>query len=293
MTARALPGTPEAVRGQVVSGFTMAADGYDVTGTEFFGPMGKWLVTRAVVFAGATVLDLGCGKGAVTVRAAQAAWPGGQVTGLDLAAPMLEHARAAARKAGQRNVIFQMGDAEDPAPFEPGTFDVILAGYLIQFLPRPAHAVWKWRHLLKPGGVLAMTWGAAPDPRWAAAMAAVDAFVPGGVPGFEAFFRRPPFHDMAAVDQMLAGSGYVDVMTVTRTVKTVYDSPEQWWLTCLSQAPWAVSWRHIPDRQLLAARRAAFEALEGARDRDGKLVRVLTFACTTARRPEDGQEVPR
>jgi SAM-dependent methyltransferase len=281
MTASALPGTPAEVTGQVVRGFTEAAGGYDAGGTEFFGPMAEWLVARAGISAGATVLDLGCGKGAVTLAAARAAGPGGHVTGIDLAGPMLKHARAAARHARQHNVAFQPGDAEDPRPFRSATFDAIVAGYLIQFLPRPAHAARRWRRLLKPGGVLALTWGAAQDPRWAPVMAAVDAHVPDTMVGFEAFFRRPPFHHTAAVNQMLAVSGYADVITVTREFTTVYDTPEQWWATCLSQAPGAVAWRHIPEERLPAARRDAFTALDSVRDSDGKLVRILTFACTS------------
>ena len=285
MTARALPGTPAEMTGQVVRGFTEAAGDYDAAGTEFFGPMATWLVARAGISAGAKVLDLGCGKGAVTLAAARAAGPGGRVTGIDLAGPMLKHARAAARQARQRNVAFHPGDAEDPRPFGPGTFDAIVAGYLIQFLPRPAHAAGAWQRLLKPGGGLTLTWGAAQDPRWAPAMAAVDAHVPDGVPGFEAFFRRPPFHDIAAVDQMLADCDYGQVTTVTREVTTVYETPEQWWATCLSQAPGAVAWRHIPEDRLPAARRDAFTALDNVRDSNGKLVRVLTFACTRGTTP--------
>jgi SAM-dependent methyltransferase len=281
MTAGALPGTPAEMTGQVVRGFTEAAGGYDAGGTEFFGPMAEWLVARAGISAGAKVLDLGCGKGAVSLAAARAAGPGGHVIGIDLAGPMLKHARAAARQARQRNVAFQPGDAEDPRPFAPATFDAIVAGYLIQFLSRPAHAARMWQRLLKPSGVVAVTWGAAQDPRWAPVMAAVDAHVPDGMPGFEAFFRRPPFHDTAAVNQMLADSGYADVTTVTSKVTTVYDTPEQWWTTCLSQAPGAVAWRHIPEDRLPAARRDAFTALDGIRDSDGKLGRVLTFACTS------------
>ena len=138
MTAGALPGTPAEVTRQVVRGFTEAAGDYDARGTEFFGPMAEWLVARAGISAGATVLDLGCGKGAVTLAAARTAGPGGHVTGIDLAGPMLKLARAAARQTRQRNIAFQPGDAQDPRPFGPGTFDAIVAGYLIQFLPRPA-----------------------------------------------------------------------------------------------------------------------------------------------------------
>ena len=103
-TPQALAGT---VKHQVIAGFTQAASGYDEGGTEFFTDMGRRLVEQAQVRPGARVLDVGCGKGAVTLPAARLAGEGGHVTGIDLAGPMLKHARAAARQARVRSVTFQ------------------------------------------------------------------------------------------------------------------------------------------------------------------------------------------
>ena len=127
--------------------------------------MGCRLVDLARVHAGAHVLDVGCGKGAVTIPAARLAGETGCVHAIDLAEPMPEAAAAQARACGLGNVIVEHGDAEDP-PFAAGTFDVILAGYVIQLLPRPALAVRRWLALLKPGGTLGSSWGLAQDPRW-------------------------------------------------------------------------------------------------------------------------------
>ena len=115
-------------------------------------------------------------------------------------------------------------------------------------------------------------------------MAAVDAHVPAGIAGFEAFLRRPPFCGTDPVEQMLTGTGYQAVQTLTHQVDTVYRSPEQWWAACQSQAPWAISWRHIPPARLEAARQDAFTVLEALAAAGGTLTRTLTFACTTARR---------
>ena len=82
------------------------------------------------------------------------------------------------------------------------------------------------------------------------------------MPGFEAFLRRPPFDGTEPVERMLTGAGCQAVQTVTHQVETVYGSPEQWWAACRSQAPWAISWRHIPPARLDAARRAAFTVLD-------------------------------
>ena len=275
-----LPGT---VKDQVTGGFAQAAGQYGTDGTEFFEQMGTRLADQAGVRPGAHVLDLGCGNGAVTIPAACLAGATGFVHGIDLAGPMLDAAAAQACRAGLRNVAFEHGDAEDP-PFPAGQFNVVLAGYVIQFLPRPAQAAQRWLTLLKPGGTLGFSWGLAQDPRWVPVMAALDAHVPPGMSRFEAFFRRPPFDGTGHVDQMLTGSGYQTVETVTCAIDTVYGSPEQWWQACRSQAPWAIAWRHIPPGRLDAARRDAFTVLDGLCAPSGRLTRILTFACATAQK---------
>jgi SAM-dependent methyltransferase len=269
---------------QVTAGFTQAADHYDTGGTGFFAEMGSRLVDQAEVRPGMRVLDVGCGKGAVTIRAAHCVGPAGMVTGIDLAAPMLDQARARARRACLDQTRFERADAGNP-PYPSQSFDVVLAGYVIQFLPRPDLAVRRWWSLLKPGGTLAFSWGLAQDPAWIPVMAAVDARVPDGVPGFEAFFRRPPFDGIDPAERMLTGCGYRQVDTVTWEVETVYASPEQWWAACRSQGPWAISWRHIPPGRLEAALTDAFTALEAVRGPDGTFTRTLTLAITTATRP--------
>ena len=279
---------PETVKEQVAAGFAQAADRYGTSGTEFFADMGCRLVDLADVWPGARVLDVGCGQGAVTIPAARLAGPAGSVHAIDLAAPMVEAAQARVRKLGLANVTVQRGDAEDPGTYPgwpPSSFDAVLAGDVIQFLPCPDLAARRWLSLLKPNGTLAFSWGLAQDPRWVPVMAAVDTHVPNGVPGFEAFFRRPPFDDIDPVEQMLTGSGYHQVDTVTCEVETVYTSPGQWWAACRSQGPWAVSWRHIPPTRLKVALTEAFAELEALRGPDGTFTRTLTFACTTGRKP--------
>ena len=196
---------PGAVKHQVVAGFTQAAARYDTGGTEFFTDMGTRLVDQAQIRPGARVLDVGCGKGAVTLPAARLAGDTGRVYAIDLARPMLDAAAAQARACGLGTITVTRGDAEDP-PSPAGRFDVILAGNVIQFLPRPAYAVRRWLCLLKPGGTFGFSWGLAQDPRWEPVMAAVDAHVPAGMSGFEAFLRRPPFGGTNPVEQMLTAN---------------------------------------------------------------------------------------
>jgi SAM-dependent methyltransferase len=287
-TAACLPlAGPQALKDNVAAGFAAAAEAYDVGGTEFFRPVGQWLVESAQVPAGAWVLDAGCGRGTVTIPAALAAGPKGHVTGIDLAAPMLACAREHARCVGLTNVTFREGDAEDPGTYPgwaPDSFDVILAGNVIQLFPRPARAARRWLDLLMPGGILGVAWTPAQDPQWVPVIAAIDAYVPDGVPAFGVFMRRPPFDNCGAFERMLTEAGYLQVTTVTREIALTYAGPEQWRAIYQAHGPWALSWRHIPAERIEQARRDAFAALEPLRAADGSVTRTLTFAFTTGQK---------
>jgi SAM-dependent methyltransferase len=184
-------------------------------------------------------------------------------------------------------VSFQAGDADDPGTYpgwNAGSFDVILAGNLIQFLPRPASAVRAWRRLLTRPGKLAISWSLAEDPRWLPVIAAFDAAMPEGQPGFAALLRRPPFGSAQMLHAVLTGAGYHYPASVTHQVTMTYTGPGQWWAAARSQGPWAAAWRHIPPAALGPARQQAFTLLEPLRSPDGTLTRTLTFACTSARK---------
>lgn len=71
------------------------------------------------------VLDLGCGTGRHAIHLAKR---GNEVTGLDLSANMIEHAKKNALSA-QQNVMFLKGDMADLSPFADCTFDFVICLY--------------------------------------------------------------------------------------------------------------------------------------------------------------------
>ncbi|GIG88225.1 class I SAM-dependent methyltransferase [Plantactinospora endophytica] len=99
------------------------------------------------------VLDVGCGTGETTRLAARLA-DRGRVTGIDLSAPMLEQARAAASAAGLRHVEFVRSDAQ-VHPFPDASFDVAISQFGIMFFADPVAAFANLRSALRPGGRLA------------------------------------------------------------------------------------------------------------------------------------------
>src|SRR3954447_4608317 len=56
-------------------------------------PISEALFTRAALRPGERVLDVGVGAGPTTEEAYRAVQPGGSVTGIDIAAPMIQAAR--------------------------------------------------------------------------------------------------------------------------------------------------------------------------------------------------------
>jgi methionine biosynthesis protein MetW len=102
---------------------------------------------RGQVFAslvagpGKRVLDLGCRFGALT----QAYADGNDVTGVDVD-------REALAEAAKLGIDTHHADVEEPLPFEDESFDVVVAGELLEHLRDPRRVVGEIRRVLRPGG---------------------------------------------------------------------------------------------------------------------------------------------
>ncbi|WP_108666991.1 class I SAM-dependent methyltransferase [Euzebya rosea] len=107
--------------------------------------------------AGIRVADIGCGTGRVALLIATA-FPDSRVTGIDLSAPSIATARAAARDEGVDNVTFVEGRIDQL----DGPQDLITAFDVIHDLGHPAEAVAHVRSCLADGGRFVMCDSAAP-----------------------------------------------------------------------------------------------------------------------------------
>lgn len=129
------------------------AKGYDfIFGTFLRTSEGK-IMNLAGIKTGDTVLDVGCGPGALSRHAKKQAGQSGKVHGIDAAPEMIEFARQKAAVKGIE-VEYHLGVAE-ALPFADATFDVIISRLVIHHLPGDLKekAFAEMHRVLKPGGV--------------------------------------------------------------------------------------------------------------------------------------------
>jgi len=101
---------------------------------------------------GLSVLDVGCGTGAITRSIAQIVGPTGRVLGIDPNAGLLEQARQQA--ADMPGLDFQQADAYTIDTTE--RFDLVTCARTLQWLAQPKEALMTLNRLVKPGGYLAV-----------------------------------------------------------------------------------------------------------------------------------------
>jgi arsenite methyltransferase len=116
---------------------------------SFAGVANPWTMGR--LSAGERVLDLGSGAGTDSLVAAQMVGADGRVTGIDMTAPMLAKARAAAAEMGVANVEFVEGEAER-LPFSDASFDVVISNGVIDLVPDKDAVFAELYRVLVPGG---------------------------------------------------------------------------------------------------------------------------------------------
>ena len=123
-----------------------------------YGVFAKYLEKGALEFfdrlnipPGTRLLDVGCGAGQLTLPAAR---KGIQVTGLDLAANLVQQARTKAAAEGLPIQVDE-GDAEN-LPYPDASFDVVMSLIGSMFAPRPELVASEMFRVCRPGGTIIM-----------------------------------------------------------------------------------------------------------------------------------------
>lgn len=123
-----------------------------------YGVFAKYLEKGALEFfdrlsipPGIRLLDVACGAGQLTIPAARR---GIHVTGLDLAANLVQQARTKAADEGLK-IQADEGDAEN-LPYPDASFDVVMSLIGSMFAPRPELVASEMVRVCRPGGRIIM-----------------------------------------------------------------------------------------------------------------------------------------
>ena len=152
----------------------MAGKSQEALVTDQFGPRAAAYVASPVHAAGVDldriealvcarmpgrVLDLGCGGGHVSYRAASHA---GEVVAYDLSPEMLEAVRRTAGERGFANIVTESGAAE-VLPFPEASFDMVLSRYSAHHWHDFRKGLAEARRVLKPDGLAVFADAVTPD----------------------------------------------------------------------------------------------------------------------------------
>jgi SAM-dependent methyltransferase len=186
------------------------------------------LLERLGLEGGESVLEIGCGAGALTVPLAAAVGEQGRVVAVDIAEPMLNAARQRVEERGLKNVTLHLGDAQVFA-FEPAAFDLATSRMGVMFFADPAAAFRNIGGALKPGGRLVFAcWGPPSENRhW---LVAYDAAVRHlGPPAPRPAHEPGPmaFADPEYIRGFLGTAGFADILVERAHPTIIGSTPEE------------------------------------------------------------------
>lgn len=178
---------------------------------EWAEPATQAMLALAGVEPGARVLDIACGAGSQTLRAARIVGTNGHVIASDISETMLQHVRENVRTAGLQNVSTLRG-AADELGIPPESIDAVICRLGLMLFPDPKSALKSIHHVLRPGGkvaVVVFTTQAA-NPHRAKAMQILlrHAGKPPPAPGQPGMYS---LGDPGTMDSLYKECGFIDV----------------------------------------------------------------------------------
>jgi ubiquinone/menaquinone biosynthesis C-methylase UbiE len=249
---------------------------------------GARLFTLAHLAPGQTVLDVACGVGELTIRAARIVGPHGRAIGVDIAPGMIATAIARAQRLLPDNPElrpqFSEMDAE-ALSFPDSSFDAVLCQFGLIHFPHGDRALAEMHRVLRPGGRVALAMQG--DPRYARssalfpeALAAVAPELAASVPSY--FTYGPP----GALDAALTAAGFTDIHVEHHNTEEIIRDGEQLWQSLISASGKAqMLLAALPPAQARQLHAAFLQRLETYRRGDVLVIPQQTVYGTGKRQP--------
>jgi ubiquinone/menaquinone biosynthesis C-methylase UbiE len=260
--------------------FSQAASTYDRIGPGIFSYFGQRLVDVAEIAAGANVLDVAAGRGALLFPAAAKVGPTGHVTATDFSPDMVrETAKDIESRKLSHSEIRQM-DAEQ-LTFSDESFDRVVCGFALWMFAEPARVLQEFYRVLRCGGRVAFSTWAVDNPFQLWCHEVLRPYAPAPASTAAASKDDPKFDTPSQLDTALHQAGFQNIRITVEENDFVYASEEQYW-----QSLWSAGIRRQLEKMTPAlldqAKSEVFRKLQAIKKPDGfhKLNRAL-FAVGT------------
>jgi len=256
--------------------FDSIAEHYDQSGVPWFQPIARRLLDLLEPHEGEVFLELGSGRGALTLPLAQAVGPTGRVDAFDIAPTMVRLLQDELDRTGVTNVRLAVGDAGDPSTSE-SAYDAIAGSLMLFFLPDPVAALARWREHARPGARVGISTFPVPSGRFRELMGLVVEFAgEGASPRGET-----PFDTDEGVADLFARSGWTDARSTTALQVVSIADGEQWKAWTMGTALRRVWTDTDPEVHPEIIRRSV-EILARERDEQGRMTIDVPIRYTLA-----------
>jgi ubiquinone/menaquinone biosynthesis C-methylase UbiE len=229
--------------------------------------------------AGERVLDVACGTGLISFRAAEAVGETGAVVGTDISGQMVETARRIAAEHDVDNASFERAGAEE-LPFADQSFDAAVCGLGLMYVPDPIKALSEMRRVLRPGGrAAAAVWGARQNCGWAEIFPITDARVASEV--------CPMFFHLGTKDTLartFETAGFTDIRLERLSTTLRYASADDALAAAFRGGPVALAYGRFDDATKEAVHAEYLGSIAAYRTGDGYRI-PGEFVVATARVP--------
>lgn len=216
---------------------------------------------------GQKVIDIACGSGLVSFRAAELVGEKGLILGNDISESMINLCLELADKRKIRNIGFERMDAEQ-LNVKDNEFDIALCALGLMYVPNPINALKEMYRVLKPGGkAVALVWGQRDRCGWAEIFNIVDKRVSSEV--------CPMFFNLGNREMLsmsFAAAGLSDLSTERLNIPLEYDSDEEACGAAFAGGPVALAYNKFSDDVKKEAQGEYIDSIRSYRKGNGYLV---------------------
>jgi ubiquinone/menaquinone biosynthesis C-methylase UbiE len=260
-------------------GWDRAVVAYEAGWRDQLEPAHSLMLGMAALRPGERVLDVACGTGLISFRAAETVGREGTVVGTDISGEMVETARRGAVLRDLANARFERADAE-ALPCPDAGFDAAVCALGLMYVPDPVRALCEMRRLLRPGGrAAAAVWGARRQCGWAEIFPITDARVASDV--------CPMFFHLGTGDTLarnFEAAGFADVRSERLSTTLRYASPEDALAAVFRGGPVALAYSRFDAATRQAVHAEYLDSIAAYRTGEGYAV-PGEFVVAAARAP--------